>query len=141
MNFASRWSPAKLCRLALALLYLPLSFEATAQTPPAPAIDAAASNARQQQLLEQQRQAQERAAAVNTPTVRSALPATDGFPALPVESPCFPGKTFSLHVPETLRQRAKTAGASSLPLDPFAFATTWLAHYRGSVLAAKASLR
>ncbi|VVE16260.1 membrane protein [Pandoraea morbifera] len=131
MNFASRWSPAKLCRLALALLYLPLSFEAPAQTPPAPAIDAAASNARQQQLLEQQRQAQERAAAVNTPTVRSALPATDGFPALPVESPCFPVKTFSLHVPETLPQRAKTAGASSLPLDPFAFATNWLAHYRG----------
>lgn len=40
-------------------------------------------------------------------------------------------KTFSLHVPETLPQRAKTAGASSLPLDPFAFATNWLAHYRG----------
>ncbi|WP_425596152.1 ShlB/FhaC/HecB family hemolysin secretion/activation protein [Pandoraea apista] len=131
MNFASRWSATHLRRLALALLSVPLSFQAMAQTPPAPAIDAAASNARQQQLLEQQRQAQERAAAVNTPTVRSALPATDGFPALPVESPCFPIETFSLNVPKTLPQPAQIAGASSLPLDPFAFATHWLAHYQG----------
>jgi len=131
MNFASRWSATQLRRLASALLPLSLSFQAMAQTPPAPAIDAAASNVRQQQLLEQQRQAQERAAAVNTPTVRSALPATDGFPALPVESPCFPIETFSLNVPKTLPQSAQTAGASSLPLDPFAFATSWLAHYRG----------
>ncbi|QHE95131.1 ShlB/FhaC/HecB family hemolysin secretion/activation protein [Pandoraea fibrosis] len=131
MTFASRWSTAQLRRLALALLSLPLSFEATAQTSPAPAIDAAASNARQQQLLEQQRQAQERAAAINTPTVRSALPAADGFPALPVESPCFPIERFSLHVPETLPQRAQAAGASLLPFDPFAFATDWLAHYQG----------
>lgn len=131
MNFASRWSTAQFCRLLPALLSLPLSFEAVAQTSPAPAVDAAASNARQQQLLEQQRQAQERAAAINTPTVRSALPAADGFPALPVESPCFPIERFSLHVPEKLPQRAQAAGASSLSLDPFAFATDWLAHYRG----------
>ncbi|EON10849.1 ShlB/FhaC/HecB family hemolysin secretion/activation protein [Pandoraea sp. SD6-2] len=131
MTFASRWSTAQLRRLALALLSLPLSFEATAQPSPAPVIDAAASNARQQQLLEQQRQAQERAAAINTPTVRLALPAADGFPALPVESPCFPVERFSLHAPETLPQRAQAAGASLLPLDPFAFATDWLAHYRG----------
>ncbi|WP_084070959.1 ShlB/FhaC/HecB family hemolysin secretion/activation protein [Pandoraea vervacti] len=106
---------------------------AIAQTPP-PAVDAAATNARQQQLLEQQRQAQERAAAVNTPSVRTEVLAADGFPALPEESPCFAVTSFSLEVPAALPPRAQAAGASTLPLDPFAFAYEWLDHYRGQCL-------
>lgn len=132
MNLASHRSVTNVRRLlcALAVSFASLPGAALAQAAPA-AADAAATNARQQQLLEQQRQAQERAATVNAPTVRSDLPAADGFPALPVESPCFPIETFLLKVPETLPQRAQIAGTSSLPLDTFAFAMNWLMHYRG----------
>ncbi|WP_370855806.1 ShlB/FhaC/HecB family hemolysin secretion/activation protein [Pandoraea communis] len=119
--------------MVLALPSLP--FQATAQTPPpAPAVDAAVSSARQQQLLEQQRQAQERASAISAPAVRSALPSSDGFPTLPAETPCFRIEKFSLDVPATLPKRAQSAGASALPMDPFAFAASWLAHYHGQCL-------
>lgn len=109
---------------------------ATAQTPP-PAIDAAASNARQQQLLEQQRQAQERAAAIDAPGVRSELPDAQGFPAIPEEFPCFRVEQLVLEVPSTLSETAQAAGASSLELDPFAFAQRWLDHYRGRCIGSR----
>ncbi|WP_174234873.1 ShlB/FhaC/HecB family hemolysin secretion/activation protein [Pandoraea pulmonicola] len=119
--------------LVAALLTSPMTLSlAIAQTPAA--VDAAGTSARQQQLLEQQRQAQERAATVNAPALRSALPAADGFPALPAETPCFRINDFSLEVPPSSPPRAQAAGASSLPLDPFAFAATWLAHYRGQCI-------
>lgn len=109
---------------------------ATAQTPP-PAIDAAASNTRQQQLLEQQRQAQERAAAIDAPGVRSELPDAQGFPAIPEEFPCFRVEQLVLEVPSTLSETAQAAGASSLELDPFAFAQRWLDHYRGRCIGSR----
>ncbi|WP_410174543.1 ShlB/FhaC/HecB family hemolysin secretion/activation protein [Pandoraea sputorum] len=138
MKIASRRSPTTIRRLlcAMALSSPPVLPLATAQTPP-PAIDAAASNARQQQLLEQQRQAQERAAAIDAPGVRSELPDAQGFPAIPEEFPCFRVEQLVLEVPSTLSETAQAAGASSLELDPFAFAQRWLDHYRGRCIGSR----
>lgn len=138
MKIASRRSPTKIRRLlcAVALSSPPLLPFAGAQTLP-PAVDAAASNARQQQLLEQQRQAQERAAVIDAPGVRSELPDAREFPAIPEESPCFRIEVFALEVPSILSEAAQIAGASSLDLDPFAFAQRWLDHYRGRCIGSR----
>ncbi|WP_331694681.1 ShlB/FhaC/HecB family hemolysin secretion/activation protein [Pandoraea sputorum] len=135
MNLASHRSVTNARRLLCALVvsFASLPGVALAQAAP-PAVDAAATNARQQQLLEQQRQAQERAAALSAPTVRSELPAAEGFPVIPTESTCFVVQTLSLKVPTTLSPRAQNSGASTLPFDPFTFAREWLDHYRGQCL-------
>jgi hemolysin activation/secretion protein len=134
MNRDSNRIPSAVFSFLVFGLLVPLAgfHPALAQTPAS--TSAVDPNARQQQLLEQQRQAQERAAAVNAPALRSALPAADGFPALPDETPCFRIDKFSLGVPPSLPTHTKAAGASSLPLDPFAFAATWLEHYRGQCI-------
>ncbi|RKR45361.1 ShlB/FhaC/HecB family hemolysin secretion/activation protein [Paraburkholderia sp. BL17N1] len=84
-----------------------------------------------EQNQQQRRDAQQREAAVEAPAVRSTLQKVEGFPALLAETPCFRIDRFALDVPGTLSAAAHTKGASALPLDPFAFAREWLAHYKG----------
>ncbi|GLU34051.1 ShlB/FhaC/HecB family hemolysin secretion/activation protein [Trinickia caryophylli] len=105
------------------------------QSPTSPdAANAARSSAQQQQLIEQQREAQQRERTVNAPGVRTAAPSTAGWPDLPAEKLCFRIGAFALDVPDTLPQAVRTRGASGLPLDPFAFAREWLDHYRGQCI-------
>lgn len=109
------------------------AFGVSAQTsPPLPDFaNAARSAAQQQQLIEQQRQAQERAQAVNAPVVRAATPKATGWPDLPAETPCFRIQSFVLDTPENLPDAVRAQGASALPQDRFAFAREWLDHYSG----------
>ncbi|CAE6874788.1 Hemolysin transporter protein ShlB [Paraburkholderia aspalathi] len=109
------------------------AFGVSAQTSsPSPDFaNAARSAAQQQQLIEQQRQAQERAQTVNAPAVRSGTPNATGWPDLPTETPCFRIQSFVLDVPATLPDVVRAQGASALPLDRFAFAREWLEHYSG----------
>ncbi|MEQ0777774.1 ShlB/FhaC/HecB family hemolysin secretion/activation protein [Paraburkholderia tropica] len=101
---------------------------AHSQTPP----DAAArANAEQQQQVQQRRDAQQRAATVAVPVVRSEAPKAGEWPVLPVETPCFRIDLFVVDVPESLPAATRTKGASALPMDPFAFVNTWLQHYSG----------
>src|ERR1700761_4433575 len=115
----------KLSPISLAVL-IPLA--AHAQTTPD---IAARSNAEQQQQVEQRRDAQQRAATVAAPVVRSAAPALGEWPILPVETPCFPIDSFDIAVPDTLPNAAHVKGASALPMDPFSLLHDWLRHYEG----------
>src|SRR6516225_11117787 len=115
----------KLTVVSLACL---ISFDAFAQT----ASDAAArTNAEQQQQVEQRRDAQQRAATVAAPVVRSTAPAVGEYPVLPVETPCFRIDSFTVEVPDTLPEVVRVKSASALSLDPFAFLHDWLRHYEG----------
>ncbi|GLU34035.1 ShlB/FhaC/HecB family hemolysin secretion/activation protein [Trinickia caryophylli] len=96
--------------------------------------NAARSSAQQQQLIEQQREAQQRERAVNAPAVRSAAPVAGAFPQLPAEKLCFRIDSFVLDLPATLPDAVRRQGASALPLDRFAFAREWLDHYRGQCI-------
>jgi len=118
-------------RLAALPLTALISLTGQAQQAPNPADTAAAAraNAEQNQQVQQQREAQQRAQAIKAPAVRSTAPKADGFPVLPAESPCFRIDTFALDVPATLPDVLRKQGASSLPLDRFAFAREWLEHY------------
>jgi hemolysin activation/secretion protein len=120
-------------RLTVLPLTALISITGQAQQAPTPADTAAAAraNAEQNQQVQQQRDAQQRAQTVNAPTVRSAAPKADGFPELPVETPCFRIDTFTLDVPATLPDAIRKQGASALPLDRFAHAREWLQHYAG----------
>jgi len=127
------------CRTRFALIpviSLTTLTNAISQTPPA-ADAAARANAEQQQRVQQQREAEQRAATVATPVVRSDVPAREGWPTLPDEQPCFTIQTFTLDVPATLPEAIRTAGASTLPQDRFAFAREWLDHYRGQCVGRK----
>jgi hemolysin activation/secretion protein len=117
----------KLAGLPLAVL-VPLAVHA--QTPPDVAA-AARTNAEQNQQIQQQRDAQQRAATVAAPVVRSAAPVAGEWPVLPVESPCFRIDSFAVEVPATLPEAVRVEGASALPMDPFAFLNDWLRHYEG----------
>ncbi|GJH00999.1 hypothetical protein CBA19C8_10600 [Paraburkholderia terrae] len=123
-------------RLAVLPLTALISLTGQAQQAPNPADTAAAAraNAEQNQQVQQQRDAQQRAQAVNAPAVRSTAPKADGFPVLPAESPCFRIDTFALDVPHTLPDAIRKQGASALPLDRFAFAREWLNHYAGQCI-------
>ncbi len=63
--------------------------------------------------------------------MRSEGPRAETYPPLPSEQPCFRIERFALDVPDSLPDTAKSAGASALPMDRFAFAREWLAHYAG----------
>ncbi|WP_233868816.1 ShlB/FhaC/HecB family hemolysin secretion/activation protein [Paraburkholderia adhaesiva] len=121
----------------LLVLLLPLtslvSISSHAQQAANPADTAAAAraNAEQQQQVQQRRDAQQRAATVAAPVVRSAAPVAGEWPVLPVETPCFRIDTFSVEVPDTLPEVTRVKGASALPMDPFAFLHDWLRHYEG----------
>ncbi|WP_211708938.1 ShlB/FhaC/HecB family hemolysin secretion/activation protein, partial [Paraburkholderia aspalathi] len=114
----------------LAAYFLMLA-DASAQSAPTPpdVANAARGAAQQEQVIEQQRQTQERERAVNAPAVRSTAPAAGAYPVLPSEEPCFRIDRFTLDVPALLPDAVRTQGASALPLDRFAFAREWLAHY------------
>ncbi|KML48634.1 membrane protein [Burkholderia cepacia] len=105
----------------------------SAQQAPTPADQAAAAraNAEQDRQAQQQREAQQRDAAVRAPSVRSDVPKIEAYPALPAETPCFRIDRFTLDVPSSLPDAAKAQGASTLPMDRFAFAREWLDHYAG----------
>ena len=98
---------------------------AVAQTPPVSAQTAG----EQDQRVRQQQEAREREQAINAPAVRGAATPTAGFISLPIESPCFRIQSFALDVPSTLPDAVRARGASSLPMDQFAFAREWLEHY------------
>lgn len=120
-------------RLAALPLTALVTLASNAQQAPTPADEAAAARANilQQQQLQQQREAQGRDAAVSAPSVRSDVPKAGTYPALPQETPCFRIDRFTLDAPATLPPASRARGASTLPLDPFAFARDWLDHYRG----------
>ncbi len=124
----------KRSRLAALPLTALVSLASNAQQTPADTAAAARANAEQNQQLQQQRDAHQRAQQVNAPAVRSTAPKVEGFPVLPVESPCFRVDTFALDVPATLPDIARKHGASNLPLDPFWFAREWLDHYKGECI-------
>src|SRR4051794_38905612 len=123
-------------RLAALPLTALVSLASNAQQAPTPADTAAAAraNAEQNQQLQQQRDAQQRDATVQAPVVRSEVPRVQGWPDLPAEQPCFRIDTLSLDVPPNLPDAVRSHGASQLPLDRFAFAREWLAHYRGQCI-------
>ena len=120
-------------RLAALPLTALVSLAGHAQQAPTPADTAAAAraNAEQEQQVQQQRDAQQREATVQAPSVRSSVPEAEGYPLLPHETPCFRIGRFALDVPATLPEAVRSKGASALSLDPFAFAREWLDHYRG----------
>jgi len=120
-------------RLAVFPLTALVALASNAQQAPTPADTAAAAraNAEQNQQLQQQRDAQQRDATVQAPVVRSEVPRVQGWPELPAEQPCFRIDSLSLDVPPNLPDAVRSHGASELPLDRFAFAREWLAHYRG----------
>jgi hemolysin activation/secretion protein len=120
-------------RLAALPLIALVSLASNAQHAPTPADEAVAAraNAEQNQQIQQQRDAQQREAVVQAPAVRSTLPTFEGYPLLPVETPCFRISTFALDIPTTLPNAVRGKGGSALSLDPFAFASEWLDHYRG----------
>ncbi|WP_035966015.1 ShlB/FhaC/HecB family hemolysin secretion/activation protein [Caballeronia grimmiae] len=120
-------------RLAALPLTAVVTLAVHAQQAPTPADQAASAraNAEQNQQIQQQREAQQREAAVQAPTVRSTVPTAGVYPDLPNESPCFRIGTFALDAPATLPEAVRDKGASSLPMDPFAFAREWLDHYKG----------
>lgn len=109
------------------------AFGVSAQTSPPSAdfANAARVGAQQEQLIEQQRQAQERAQTVNAPAVRSGTSEVKSWPDLPTETPCFRIQSFVLDVPPNLSDAVRAQGASALPQDRFAFAREWLDHYNG----------
>ncbi|MGF6368108.1 hemolysin activation/secretion protein [Paraburkholderia sp. RAU6.4a] len=117
-------------RLAALPLTALVTLASNAQTPPDLAA-AARTNAEQNQQIQQQRDAQQRAATVAAPVVRSAAPAPGEWPVLPVETPCFRIDSFAVEVPDTLPEVDRAKGASALPMDPFAFLHDWLRHYEG----------
>ncbi|WP_028229111.1 ShlB/FhaC/HecB family hemolysin secretion/activation protein [Paraburkholderia ferrariae] len=118
----------RLAALPLTAL-IPLAVHAQ-ETPPDVAA-AARANALQNQQLQQQRDAQQRAANVAAPVVRSTAPVAGEWPVLPVETPCFRIGTFAVEVPDTLPEAQRAMGASALPMDRFAFLHDWLRHYQG----------
>ncbi|MBY4696538.1 ShlB/FhaC/HecB family hemolysin secretion/activation protein [Burkholderia latens] len=83
------------------------------------------------QQARQQEEARERERSVSAPGVRSGVAASVGYPALPVETPCFRIDRLELDVPDSLPDGVKAQGASALPMDRFAFAREWLEHYNG----------
>jgi hemolysin activation/secretion protein len=123
-------------RLAVLPLTALVSLASNAQHAPTPADEAAAAraNAEQNQQIQRQRDAQQRDAIVQAPAVRSTLPTFEGFPLLPVETPCFHIGAFALDVPTKLPDTLRSRGASALSQDPFAFAREWLDHYRGQCI-------
>jgi len=118
-------------RLVAIPLAAAISLSHAQQTPPAAS---ARADAEQQQQIEQRRDAQERAATVAAPAVRSDAPATEGWPVLPNEQPCFTIQTFALDVPAALPEATRAAGASALSQDRLAFTREWLDHYRGQCI-------
>lgn len=92
----------------------------------------------QMQRDREQRDAESRLRELLAPDVRPAQAHETGVEpdatALPVETPCFTIARFELTVPDTLPERARRAGASALPQDPFAFAAAWLDRYRGQCI-------
>ncbi|MGN7983741.1 ShlB/FhaC/HecB family hemolysin secretion/activation protein [Burkholderia sp. 22313] len=110
--------------LAAASLLL-ASTGVAAQTPPNAVIPG------NDQQTRQQEEARERERTVSAPGVRSSVAVSAGYPALPVETPCFRIDHFTLDVPDSLPDMVKSQGASALPLDRFAFAREWLEHYTG----------
>lgn len=83
------------------------------------------------QQARQQEEARERERTVSAPGVRSSVAVSAGYPALPVETPCFRIDRVTLDVPDSLPDGVKAQGASALPMDRFAFAREWLEHYTG----------
>ncbi|HHX4060258.1 TPA: ShlB/FhaC/HecB family hemolysin secretion/activation protein [Burkholderia contaminans] len=120
-------------RMAVLPLTVLVSLAAHAQQAPTPADRAAAAraNAEQDRQAQQQRDAQQREAEVRTSSVRSEVPSVETYPVLPSEQPCFRIDRFALDVPDSLPESVKSQGASALPMDRFAFAREWLAHYAG----------
>ncbi|MBB5398321.1 ShlB/FhaC/HecB family hemolysin secretion/activation protein [Paraburkholderia youngii] len=110
-----------------------------AQQAPTPADKAAAAraDAEQNRQMQQQRDVQQREATVAAPSVRSTVPAREGWPALPTETPCFRIDTFALDVPATVPEAVRSQGASALPQDRFAFAREWLDHFQGQCVGPK----
>src|ERR1700743_49885 len=123
-------------RLAALPLTALVSLASNAQHAPTPAdkAPAARANAEQNKQIQQQRDAQQRGATVQAPAVRSTLPTFEGYPLLPVETPCFRIGKFALDVPTTLPAAVRSRGASALSLDLFAFAREWLDHYSGQCI-------
>ncbi|NUX99991.1 ShlB/FhaC/HecB family hemolysin secretion/activation protein [Paraburkholderia youngii] len=108
-----------------------VAFDAAAQTPiSAEQAAAGRANAEQQQQVQQQHDAGQRAATVAAPVVRSTVPVNEAWPELPAETPCFRIDKFALGVPSTLPESVRSQGASALPQDRFAFAREWLDHYQ-----------
>jgi hemolysin activation/secretion protein len=123
----------RLAALSLASVSLAVNAQHHAPTP----VDAAAAaraNAEQQQQLQQQRDAQQREAIVDAPTVRPDVSRVETYPVLPEESPCFRIDRFVLDVPAALPDAVKSQAASALPQDRFAFARDWLDHYAGACI-------
>jgi hemolysin activation/secretion protein len=123
-------------RLAALPLTALVSLASNAQHALTPADEAAAAraNTEQSQQVQQQRDAQQRDMTVQAPAVRSTLIESDGHPMLAIETPCFHIDRFKLDVPATLPEASRKKGASTLPLDPFAFASEWLDHYKGQCI-------
>ncbi|MDN7430081.1 MULTISPECIES: ShlB/FhaC/HecB family hemolysin secretion/activation protein [unclassified Burkholderia] len=120
-------------RLSILPLSALVTLSAQAQQAPTPNDQAAAAraNAEQNQQVQQRRDAQQRDVTVQAPGVRSDVPRPEAYPVLPTETPCFRIDRFALDVPESLPAASKAQGASALPMDRFAFARDWLAHYAG----------
>jgi hemolysin activation/secretion protein len=89
---------------------------------------------RQDQIVEQRREAESRERIINAPGVRGLAPPprADEYPPLPTEKLCFVLDTFFLDVPDGLPDAVRQQGASTLPQDRFSFAREWLEHYRGA---------
>ncbi|HEY4297362.1 MAG TPA: ShlB/FhaC/HecB family hemolysin secretion/activation protein [Paraburkholderia sp.] len=126
--------PPRLALFSLLFSAIPFATHAQQSFTPEDKAAAARANAEQNRQIQQQQEAGQRAATVSAPNVRSEVPATEAWPKLPTDQPCFPIETFTLDIPATLPEPIRAAGASTLPQDRFAFAHEWLEHYHGQCI-------
>ena len=104
-----------------------------ATTPtPADTEAAARAGAEQNQQIQQQREAQQRDATLNAPSVRSAREPLSDWPALPTEAPCFRIDAFVFETPAASPMTVRTQGEGTQAPDRFAFAREWVSHYAGA---------
>lgn len=120
--------------LACSLFAIAAQAQQTSAPTPADTAAAARTGVEQDQLIQQQREAQQREAAVNAPSVRSTREDAPVWPALPSETPCFRIDTFAFEIPTTSQETVRATAAETQPLGRFTFAREWVGHYAGACI-------
>ena len=120
--------------LACWLFAMAAQAQQTSAPTPADTAAAARTGVEQDQLIQQQREAQQREAAVNAPSVRSTRDDAPAWPALPNETPCFQIDTFVFEIPTISQATLGAAAAQTQSLGRFTFAQDWVEHYAGACI-------
>lgn len=120
--------------LACSLFAMAAQAQQTSAPTPADTAAAARTGVEQDQLIQQQREAQQREAAVSAPSVRSTRDDAPAWPALPNETPCFRVDTFVFEIPTTSQETLGATAAETQSLGRFTFARDWVGRYAGACI-------